>query len=110
MSNLGGYQDIVVEAHKAGGTDIWLDSIKKDAYNAGVADTKNALIVPLLATGAGIAIAGNIAYKKIAKCISDKKEKKILSRKEAIKAEKSLKQELDVAVAKFKKKIEDEQK
>lgn len=98
MSNLGGYQDIVVEAHKAGGTDIWLDTIKKAAYNAGATDMKNTLVAPLLAAGVGIGMVGTIVYKKITKWISDKKKEKLLTEKEAQEAEKYLKQELDTAI------------
>lgn len=101
MSNLGGYQDIVVEAHKAGGTDIWLDTIKKAAYNGGATDMKNTLVLPLLAAGAGIGIVATIAYKKIAEWISDKKKEKLLTEQEAQEAEKYLKQELENAIEEF---------
>lgn len=109
MSNLGGYQDIVVEAHKAGGTDIWLDTIKKATYNAGATDMKNTLVAPLLAAGVGIGIVGTIAYKKITKWISDKK-KKLLTEKEAQEAEKYLKQELDTAIEELEAEVGDENK
>ena len=98
MSNLGGYQDIVVEAHKAGGTDIWLDAIKKSAYNAGATDMKNKLVAPLLTAGVGIGIVGTIAYIKITNWISEKKKEKLLTEKEAQEAEKYLKKELDDAI------------
>ena len=88
----------MLEAHKAGGTDVWLDTIKKAAYNAGATDMKNTLVLPLLAAGAGIGIVGTIAYKKIAKWILDKKEEKLLTEQEAQEAEKYLKQELDNAI------------
>lgn len=110
MSNLGGYQDIVVEAHKAGGTDIWLDTIKKAAYNAGATDMKNTLVVPLLVAGTGVGIVGTIAYKKIAKWISDKKEEKLLTEKEAQEAEKYLKQELDNAIEELEREYGGENK
>lgn len=109
MSNLGGYQDIVVEAHKAGGTDIWLDTIKKATYNAGATDMKNTLVAPLLAAGVSIGIVGTIAYKKITKWISDKK-KKLLTEKEAQEAEKYLKQELDTAIEELEAEVGDENK
>ena len=96
MSNLGGYQDIVVEAHKAGGTDIWLDKIKKAAYNA--TDMKNTLVAPLLAADVGIGMVGTMVYKKITKWILDKNKEKLLTEKEAQEAEKYLKQELDTAI------------
>ena len=105
MSNLGGYQDIVVEAHKAGGTDIWLDSIKKAAYNAGATDMKNTLVLPLVAAGVSIGIVGTIAYKKITQWVLDKKEEKLLTDKEAIEAENYLKQELDDAIEKLEKEV-----
>lgn len=98
MSNLGGYQDIVVEAYKAGGMDIWLDTIKKAAYNAGATDMKNTLLASLLAAGVGIGMVGTIVYKKITKWISEKKKEKLLTDKEAQEAEKYLKQELDTAI------------
>lgn len=61
------------------------------------------LVAPLLAAGVGIGIVGTIAYKKIDNWISDKKEEKLLTEKEAQEAEKYLKQELDNAIEKLKK-------
>ena len=71
MSNLGRYQDIVVEANKAGGPDVWLDAIKKAAYSRGASDMKNTLVAPLLLTGVGIGTVGVIGYQKIKKWISE---------------------------------------
>lgn len=98
MSNLGRYQDIVVEANKAGGPDVWIDAIKKAAYENGASDMKNTLIVPLLLAGAGIGSLGVIGYQKIKKCISDKKEEKMLTEAEATQAEEFLKKELEDAI------------
>ena len=95
MSNLGRYQDIVVEANKFGGPDAWLDTIKKAAYNKGASDMKNTLVVPILLTGVGLGTAGVIGYQKIKKWISDKKEEKMLTEKEAEQAEEFLKKELE---------------
>ena len=98
MSNLGRYQDIVVEANKAGGPDVWIDAIKKAAYENGASDMKNILIVPLLLAGAGIGSLGVIGYQKIKKWISDKKEEKMLTEAEATQAEEFLKKELEDAI------------
>ena len=98
MSNLGRYQDIVVEANKAGGPDVWLDAIKKAAYSRGASDMKNTLVAPLLLTGVGIGTVGVIGYQKIKKWISEKKEEKILTEKEAAQAEIFLKKELEDTV------------
>ena len=106
MSNLGRYQDIVVEANKYGGPDPWLETIKKEAYNRGASDMKNMLVVPILLTGVGLGTAGVISYQKIKKWISDKKEEKMLTEKEAEQAEKFLKKELEDAI----EELEDNQK
>ena len=98
MSNLGRYQDIVVEANKAGGPNVWLETIKKAAYNRGASDMKNTLIAPLLLTGIGVGTVGVIGYQKIKKWISDKKEEKLLTETEAVQAEEFLKKELAEAI------------
>ena len=103
MSNLGKYQDIIEEAFAAGGPDKLIDSIKKDSYDAGALDMKNKLIIPLLAAGVGIGVVGTIVYKKTKARLSDKKEKKIPSDKDAAKAEILLKQEITPAIEEIKK-------
>ncbi len=108
MSNLGRYQDIVVEANKAGGPDVWIDAIKKDAYNSGASDMKNTLVVPLLMAGVGIGSLGVIGYQKIKKWISDKKEEKLLTEAEAAQAEEFLKKELEEAVEELEDNIKTE--
>lgn len=99
MSNLGGYQNIVEEAHKAGGPDKWLEIVKKAAYDAGAADMKNSLIVPLLGLGIGIGVAGVLATQKIYNWIRENEEKKVISEVEAKKAEKYLLEELEKSMA-----------
>ena len=98
MSNLGKYQDIVEESHKAGGPDIWIGSIKKEAYNQGASDMKDNLVGPLLMIGFGIGIIVDKCYPKIKKLISKKREEKLLAQKEAEQAEQLLKKELDEAI------------
>lgn len=98
MSNLGDYQWMTTAAKQAGGPDAWLDTIKKAAYNSGASDMKNTLVVPLLLTGIGLGSAGVIGYQKIKKWLSDKKEAKLLTEKEATQAEVFLKNELDAAI------------
>ena len=84
MSNLGGYQDIVVEAHKAGGTDIWLDTIKKDTYN----NEKKVMIVPSLAIGVCLGMGVIILCQKIhTRIIMRKKQKQLIVEKEGINAD-----------------------
>ena len=92
------YAQMAKNAANAGGPDVWLDTIKKAAYNKGASDMKNTLVIPLLLTGIGIGTVGVIGYQKIKNWISDKKEEKLLTEKEAIKAEKFLKDELDNAI------------
>lgn len=94
MSNLGGYQDIVVEAHQAGGTEIWLNKIKELSYQQGASDTKNKLFAPLLAIGVSFGVFGTIAYQKLSTWIAERKAKKLLTEKEALEAEEYLKKEL----------------
>ena len=98
MSNLGRYQDIVVEANKAGGPDVWIEAIKTNAYNNGASDMKNTLVMPVLLAGVGIGSLGVIGYQKIKKWISDKKEEKLLTKTEATQAEEFLKKELEDAI------------
>lgn len=98
MSNLGKYQDIVEESHKAGGPDIWIGSIKKEAYTQGASDMKDNLVGPLLMIGIGIGSIGVISYQNIKKWVSKKREEKLLTKKEAEQAEKLLKKELDEAI------------
>ena len=98
----------VVEANKAGGPDVWIDAIKKDAYNSGASDMKNTLVVPLLMAGVGIGSLGVIGYQKIKKWISDKKEEKLLTEAEAAQAEEFLKKELEEAVEELEDNIKTE--
>lgn len=99
VSNLGGYQNIVVDAHKAGGPDKWLEIIKKSSYKAGAADMKNSLIVPLLGLGIGIGVVGVLATQKIINWIRENKEQKVISEVEAKQAEKYLLEELEKSIA-----------
>ena len=101
MSKDWDYAQMAKKAADAGGPDAWIDTIKKAAYNSGASDMKNTLVVPLLLTGIGIGVVGIIGYQKIKKWISDKKEEKMLTEKEAIQAEKFLKKELDEAIEKL---------
>lgn len=98
MSNLGRYQNIVVDAHKAGGPDKWLEIIKKSSYEAGAADMKNSLIVPLLGLGIGIGVAGTWATQKIINWVRENKEKKVITDMEAKQAEKFLLKELEETI------------
>ena len=98
MSKDWDYAQMAKKAADAGGPDMWLNTIKKSAYNRGASDMKNTLVVPLISIGIGIGTIGVIGYQKIKKWISDKKEEKLLTEKEAIQAEKFLKKELDDAI------------
>ena len=89
---------MAMKAAEAGGPDVWLDTVKSAAYKQGASDMKNILVVPLLLTGVGIGAAGFIGYQKIKIWISDKKEQKLLTEKEAIEAEEFLKKELEEAI------------
>ncbi len=103
MGNLGAYQDIVVDAHKSGGVDIWLNTIKNASYQSGASDMKHKLIAPLLLAGVGLGTACTIATQKIVKWLSESREKKLLSEKEALNAEIFLKQELSDAIEEIEK-------
>ena len=97
MSNLGRYQDITVEAHKYGGPDAWLDTIKKAEYNRGATDMKNKIAAPMLLAGFGFFAVRIISCQKIKKWILNKREEKMLIQKESAQAEKFLKKELEDA-------------
>lgn len=58
MSNLGGYQDIVVAASKAGGVQDYLDSVKAAAVAAAAAPL---LLKGALIGGASVLAVGGIA-------------------------------------------------
>lgn len=96
------YAKMAKEASLGGGPDVWIDTIKKNSYNSGASDMKNRLVVPLLLAGVGIGSIGVVGYQKICKWISDKKEEKLLTEKEAAEAETFLKQELDDAIEELK--------
>ena len=98
MSNLGKYQEIVEDAFRAGGPDIWINTIKKSAYNKGASDMKGILVLPLLAVGVTVGVAGMVAYQKISQWIADKKADNTLTDQEAREAEVFLKQELSDAI------------
>ena len=106
MSNLGRYQGIVEEAFRAGGPDIWIDTIKKSAYQKGASDMKGILVLPLLAVGVTIGVAGTLAYQSISRWIADKKADNLLTDKEAQEAEAFLKQELSDAIEELQAKGE----
>ena len=99
MSNLGRYQELVVEAHEAGGPDAWVDSLKENSYKKGAMDTKDELAGPLLAGGAAagavIGVFSIIAFQKIRKWIACRKENKLLLNQKIVQAEEHLKQELN---------------
>ena len=98
MSKDWDYAKMAKKAANAGGPEVWLSTIKKAEYNRGASDMKNTLVVPLISIGIGIGTIGVIGYQKIKKWISDKKEEKLLTEKEAMQAEKFLKKELDDAI------------
>ena len=92
------YAQLTKAAAEAGGPEVWIDAIKKAAYNSGASDTKNALIGPLLIVGTALGVASTFGYQKIRKWISSKKEEELLTEKEAEQAEALLKEELDTAI------------
>ena len=98
MSNLGKYQDIVVEAHNSGGVDILLESIKTSAYEAGASDAKKSLAVPFILFGVTIGTVSVITCQKVKKWIVEKKEKKLLNEKKAFEDEERLRKELKTAM------------
>ena len=86
------------KASNAGGPDLWIETIKKAAYNSGASDMKNKLVVPLLLAGVGIGTAGVIGFQKFKEWIADKIAEKTLTEKEAAEAEFFLKKKLDTAI------------
>ena len=92
------YAQMVKKAAESGGPELWLEAIKKAAYNRGASDMINVLAVPLIITGIGLGTAGVIGCQKIKKWYLDKKDEKLLAEKEAAQAEIFLKKELDDAI------------
>ena len=98
MSKDWSYAKMAQDAANAGGPDKWLEVIKKAAYDAGASDMKNALVLPLLATGVGIGAACVIGGQKIHKWVVEKKQERLITEQEAADAEEYLKKELSKAI------------
>lgn len=98
MSKDWDYAKLVEDVSKKGGVDNWINTIKMNAYNKGAADMKNSLVVPLLAAGVGIGIAGVLATQKIINWVRENKEKKVITDIEAKQAEKFLLKELEETI------------
>ena len=98
MSKDWDYAKLVEDVSKKGGVDKWINTIKTNAYNKGAADMKNSLVIPLLAAGVGIGIAGVLATQKVIEWIRENKEKKVITEREAKQAEKFLLKELEDAI------------
>lgn len=86
------------DAANAGGPDKWLEVVKKAAYDAGASDMKNALVLPLLATGVGLSAVCVIGGQKIHKWIIKKKKERLITEEEAADAKEYLKKELSKAI------------
>lgn len=98
MSKDWPYAKMAQNAANAGGPDKWLEVIKKAAYDAGAADMKNALVLPLLAAGVGIGAVCVIGGQKIHKWVVEKKQERLITEQEAADAEEYLKKELSEAI------------
>ena len=95
MSKDWDYAKLVEDVSKKGGVDKWINAIKTNSYKKGAADMKNSLVVPLLAAGVGIGIAGVLATQKVIEWVRENKEKKVITETEAMQAEKFLLNELE---------------
>ena len=104
MSKEWDYAKLTQNVAKAGGVNIWIEQIKKAAYEQGSSDTKNKLILPLLVTGAVIGAVGHYAYQKA----NENKAKNNTLTKEAEKAELFLKEEMAAEINKTNKIILEE--
>ena len=89
------YAVMVKEAADVGGPDMWIDMIKKAAYENGSTDTKNKLVAPLLVAGTVVGITGYMVYQKCYKWLVKKKEERQQLNCEAENAEMLLKESLD---------------
>lgn len=98
MSKDWTYAKMAQNAAKGGGPDKWLEAIKKSSYDVGASDMKNALIVPLLAAGVGLAALSVIGGWELHKWIVEKHQQKLITEQEAAIAEEYLKKELADAI------------
>lgn len=96
------YAKMAQEASASGGPEAWIETIKRSAYNSGASDMKNRLVVPLMLAGVGIGSIGVVGYQKIHKWISEKRNEKLLTEKEAAEAEEFLKKELEDVLEEYK--------
>ena len=98
MSKDWNYAKFTETASQNGGPERWIAAIKADSYNQGAADMKNSLVLPLLLAGVTIGVIGVKATEYIIHWVQEKKEKKIITEREAIKAEKYLLAELESSI------------
>lgn len=85
------YAKMSQDVANAGGPEKWLEFIKKASYDAGASDMRNALILPLLAAGAGVGVVCTIGVQKISKWVVEKKKARLLTEREASEVEEYLK-------------------
>lgn len=98
MSKDWPYAKMAQDAANTGGPEKWLEVIRKEAYDAGASDMKNALVLPLLAAGVGIGAVCIIGGQKIHKWVVEKKQERLITEQEVAEAEEYLKKELSEAI------------
>lgn len=100
MSKDWPYAKMAQDAADAGGPDKWIKVIKEAAYDAGAADMKHKLVLPLLATGIGFGSVCVIGVQKFYKWAAEKKRERLTAAQEAVEAEEYLKEKLTEAADK----------
>ena len=98
MSKDWNYAKLTETVSQNGGPEKWLASIKDASYKQGATDMKNKIVIPLLVAGVTLGVAGVKATEYIIHWVQEKKEKKIITEKEAIKAEQYLLSELETSI------------